>query len=128
MSALGTLAGGVGAALLGLMLLAQLPHAEAKSSAVPLHSGRKPSPYFASPGFPSAGRSLYAPPAFTDPSAPISERPFAKPFTDRSPSIADRPLPSIGGGTRLAPDAPPPVWCQGRRMKADHPWRGCPPW
>jgi hypothetical protein len=68
------------------------------------------------------------PPAFTDRSAPISERPFAQPFEDRSPSIADRPLPPIGGERSFAPNAAPQIWCQGRWMRADRTWQGCPPW
>lgn len=127
MTAWRRLAGSIGAALLGLMLLAALPDAEAGSGPMQFGNGRKPPPSSTPPGFPPAGRSLYAPPIFTHPGPPISERPFARPFTDRSPSIADRPLPPIGGGTRLAPGPAPLVRCQGRWMKADHAWQGCSP-
>src|SRR5690554_4415495 len=119
MSALRRLAGGIGATLLGFMLMAPLPHAEAGGGAVRLSNGHKPPPSFTAPGFSSTGRSLYTPPVFTAPGSPISERPFAKPFIDRSPSIAERPLPSIGGGAPSAPDPAPLVKCQGRWRKAD---------
>jgi len=127
MAARRRLAGSIGAALLGLILTAALPYAEAGSGPMQLSNGHKPPPSFTPPRFPSAGRPLYAPPVFTHPGPPISERPFARPFTDRSPSIADRPLPPIGGGAPLAPGPAPLVRCQGRWMKADHTWQGCPP-
>ena len=128
MNALRRLAGGVGVVLLGLFLMATVHHTEAGHGPMSPSNGRKPPPSIKQPGVPSAGRPLYAPPVFTDRSAPISERPFAKPFSDRSPSIAERPLPPIGGGHPSSRDTAPQVWCQGRWMRADQLWQGCPSW
>jgi hypothetical protein len=113
--------GGAGIVLLGFFVMATVRHTEAGH-------GRTPPPSMQRPGVPAAGRPLYLPPAFTDRSAPISERPFAKPFIDRSPSMAERPLPPIGSGQPSWRDTAPVVWCQGRWMRADQLWSGCPSW
>ena len=82
------------------------------------------------PGVPQAGRIPYAPAAFIDRGTPVSERPFAKPFIDRSSPfrsspISERPLAPIGGGPQVAPGSVPLIWCHGVWVRADSPGHGC---
>jgi hypothetical protein len=109
----------------GLWLAAATHPAYADSAAHWLMSGRKQPPGAVQPGVPLDARPLYSPPGFVDRSPPISQRPFAQPFIDRGPSLADRPLVPIGGGTPTVPDAAPFVWCQGQWMQAPLPPSGC---
>jgi hypothetical protein len=104
----------------GSLLVTTVQTVEASSRALQHTHSRKSQPGSVHPSFPQGGRPLYSPPAFMDRSAPMSERPFAQPFSDRGPSIADRPLAPIGGGAQVAPGAPPFVWCQGAWVRTDH--------
>lgn len=99
---------------------------EAASPALQLTNGRKLPPGSLHPSLPQGGRPLYSPPVFMDQSAPMSVRPFAQPFSDRTPSLADRPLAPIGGGAQVAPGGPPFIWCQGGWVRADNPSLRCP--
>jgi hypothetical protein len=110
----------------GSLLTTTAQTVEATNRAVQLTNGRKLSPGSVHPSAPQAGRPLYSPPVITDRSAPMSVRPFAQPFIERGPSIADRPLPPIGGGTQVAPGASPFIWCQGGWVRADNPPHRCP--
>ncbi len=78
------------------------------------------------PGVSQAGRPLYSPAGVMERRKPISERPFAKPFVDRSSPVSERPLAPIGGGAQVAPNAVPFIWCQGQWVRADSPWHNCP--
>jgi hypothetical protein len=81
-------------------VLVAVPICEAQSdgrAGAPWH-GQRPASGDPQLGGASGGRPLFSPPLFVDRSTPISERPFAKPFIDRGPSFADRPLAPIGGG------------------------------
>ncbi|HEX2278783.1 MAG TPA: hypothetical protein VHN13_16935 [Candidatus Tectomicrobia bacterium] len=119
--------GGVISLLILVSLLATLVHTvEAASQALQFTHGRKPPPGSVHPSFPQAGRPLYSPPVFMDRSAPMSVRPFAQPFSDRGPSMADRPLAPIGGGAQVAPGPTPFVWCQGAWVRVDNPPHRCP--
>jgi hypothetical protein len=110
----------------GSLLATTVYTVEATSRAVQLTNGRKLPPGSVQPSFPQARRPLYSPPVFMDQSAPMSERPFATPFSDRGPSMADRPLAPIGGGAQVAPGATPFVWCQGGWVRVDNPPHRCP--
>jgi hypothetical protein len=110
----------------GSLLATTVHTVEATSWAVQLTNGRKLPPGSVRPSFPQAGRPLYSPPVFMDRSAPMSERPFAQPFSDRGPSMADRPLAPIGGGAQVAPGAPPFIWCQEGWVRVDNPPHRCP--
>jgi hypothetical protein len=112
--------------VLGSLLAIAIHAVEATSREVQPTHGRKLPPGGVQPSVPPAGRPLYSPPLFMDRGAPISERPFARPFSDRSPSIADRPLAPIGGETQTVPEASPFVWCQGAWVRVDKPPYGCP--
>jgi hypothetical protein len=115
----------IGLPLLGLLLVAAIPQAQAGGGTALLVDGRK-QPSGAMPlESPPMPRPLFSPPAFIDRSPPISERPFAKPFIDRAPPFADRPQAPIGGETQVAPGSVPFVWCQGQWMRADSPWNSC---
>jgi hypothetical protein len=110
----------------GSLLTTTAQTVEAANRAVQLTNGRKSPPGSAHPSFPQAGRPLYSPPVVMDRSAPMSVRPFAQPFSDRGPSIADRPLAPIGGGAQVAPGPTPFTWCQGSGIGADSPPHRCP--
>lgn len=112
--------------MLGLLSAATTQQAQAWSGSAPYTSGHRMPSSAVRPGLPPDGWFLGAPSVPIDRGAPISERPFAKPFTDRGPSIADRPLAPIGGGVQGAPEAPPYVWCQGGWVRADEPSHRCP--
>jgi hypothetical protein len=106
------------------VFLAPLAHpVGAENGRVQPINGRKFPAGSVQPYIPNAGRPFSSPPAIIDRSPPLSERPFAKPFLDQGPSMADRPLAPIGSG---APGATPPVWCQGTWMRADAPSFRCP--
>jgi hypothetical protein len=75
---------------------------------------------------PSAGRPPYSPPVAIDRAPPLSVRPFAKPFLDSGPSIADRPLAPIGGGAQTTPGGTPFIWCPGGWIRRDVPPYHCP--
>jgi hypothetical protein len=128
MNALRRLAGDRGAMLLGILVLGTLLHTAAGYPARLRSHDRPLHPDFGPHAVLLAGRPVYSPPGYTDRSPPVSERPFAQPFIDRGPAIADRPLAPIGGGSQLSPTPAPQVWCQGRWMKAEQAWRGCPAW
>jgi hypothetical protein len=128
MYALRRLAGDLGAMVLGILLVGMMLHAAAGQPATLRQDGRQLPLGVGPHSFPVAERPVYSPPGSTDRSPPISERPFAKPFIDRGPALADRPLPPIGGGSQLSPTPAPQVWCQGRWMKAEQAWRSCPSW
>jgi hypothetical protein len=120
-------AGGfMGALFLGMLLGAVIMPVQAGDASVQLTNGKHPLSRGVQHRVPQAGRPLYAPPVFMDRSTPIGERPFAKPFTDRGPSIADRPLAPIGGGAQVAPGPVPSVWCQGEWVRLDSPGHRCP--
>jgi hypothetical protein len=112
--------------VLGSLLATVTNTVEADNRAVQLTHGKKLPPGSIQPSVPQGGRPLYSPPVFMDRSAPISERPFTAPFSDHGPSIADRPLAPIGGGTQVAPRATPFIWCQGAWVRADNPPYRCP--
>lgn len=127
MNVLQRIAGGfISVLVLGLLLTAVVHLVEAGSRPVQLINGKRISPGSVPPGIPQAGRPLYSPPVFMDQSTPVSERPFGKPFIDRGPSIADRPLAPIGGGAQVAPGGVPFVWCQGEWVRVDKPSHRCP--
>jgi hypothetical protein len=120
-------AGGFMSALfLGMLLGAMIMPAQAGDASVQFISGKHSLSRSVQHRVPQAGRPLYAPPASTDRSTPIGERPFATPFIDRGPSIADRPLAPIGGGAQVAPGSVPFVWCQGEWARVDRPGHRCP--
>jgi hypothetical protein len=110
----------------GSLLATTVHTVEAASRALQPTNGRKPPPGSAHPSFPQAGRPLYSPPVVMDRSAPMSVRPFAQPFSDRGPSIADRPLAPIGGGAQVAPGPTPFIPCQGSGVSVDPPPHRCP--
>jgi hypothetical protein len=112
--------------ILGSLLGPVVYAVAAESAPVQRINGRKFSSGNALPGLPPAGRSPHVPPGVGDRSPPMSERPFAQPFVDRGPSIADRPLAPIGGGVQVAPGAAPFHWCQGEWGRADAPPHRCP--
>ena len=115
----------IGVPLLGLVLVAAIPQAQAGGGTALLVDGRK-QPSGAIPlAPPPMARPLFSPPAFIDRSPPISERPFAEPFIDRAPPFADRPQAPIGAETQVVPGSVPFVWCQGQWMRADSPWNSC---
>jgi hypothetical protein len=110
----------------GSLLVTTVHTVEAANRALQLTHGKKLSPSSVHPSFPQAGRPLYSPPVVMDRSAPMSVRPFAQPFSDRGPSMADRPLAPIGGGAQVAPGPTPFVWCQGSGGRVDNPPHRCP--
>jgi hypothetical protein len=110
----------------GSLLATTVHTVEAASRALQPTNGRKPPPGSAHPSFPQAGRPLYSPPVVMDRSAPMSVRPFAQPFSDRGPSITDRPLAPIGGGAQVAPGPTPFIPCQGSGVSVDPPPHRCP--
>jgi hypothetical protein len=118
--------GFITALCLGILLGAKLMPAQAGDDAVVLVSGKSFSSRGVQPGVPLAGQALNSPPMAIDRSTPMSVRPFAKPFIDRGPSMSERPLAPIGGGTQVAPGSAPLVWCQGQWVRLDNPWHSCP--
>jgi hypothetical protein len=76
-------------------------------------------------GMRQAGRPFSSPPAFMDRGTSFSDRPFAKPFIDRSSPISERPLAPIGGGAQIVPGSVPLIWCQGEWIRADSPGHHC---
>ena len=126
MDTLHRIAGGCIKVLVLSLLLAVVAHSGVvESGPVRLTNGKNFSAGNVPSGIPQTGRPLYSPPVFMDRSAPISERPFAKPFLDHAPSIADRPLAPLGGGAQIAPGGAPFIWCQGEWVRIDKPSPRC---
>jgi hypothetical protein len=118
--------GFMSALCLGILLDAMLIPAQAGDGSVQLVRRNNSPSETVQPGVPQGGRPLYSPPVFMDRSSPMSERPFAKPFIDRGPSVSERPLPPIGGGVQVAPGSAPFIWCGGQWVRVHNPWHGCP--
>jgi hypothetical protein len=117
--------GFIGVLLPWIWLAAALPPADADSGAYWLTNGRKHSPGAVWPHVPPVVQPFSSSPGFADRSLPMSQRPFAQPFIDRGPSVAERPLAPIGGGGPTVPDSTPFVWCHGHWLRAIPPSYGC---
>jgi hypothetical protein len=118
--------GFMGLLCLWILLAAMVMSLQARDRSVQLIDGDNVSSGGLRSGVPQAGRPLYSPPVFMDRSPSMSERPFARPFIDRSSPLSERQLPPIGGGAQVAPGSGPFIWCQGEWVRADRSWRGCP--
>jgi hypothetical protein len=117
--------GVIGMLLPGLWLAVAIHPVYAEDAASWLTSGQKLTPNVVQPSVPLPVQPRHPPPGSVIQSPPLSQRPFAQPFIDRSPSMADRPLAPIGGGTPGVPDSAPFVWCRGQWIRATALPSGC---